>query len=228
MALSSPGRSRGAKYGPMSIQAAPSAPASTKSLGASGGASTRKKALKTMGYGSMAATNVPSTITPPVAPAPPAPAQLPFGVSNQATHQKSQVYGQRDDTLAGLNDEQNQALLGSGYNASFDEAGNLSGLEVDPKNPNSRARLLKRAYDQSQAGATTSYAAQGQLYAGSLQNARNENTFGYQRGSDALQGDLTGVLRDIIRRRLAAKTGATNAATNIDDNAIIQALGGAT
>lgn len=224
---SSPGLSPGKAYGPMKTRPAPTfvgkglIPAKP---------SPQKNALKALAGRYQPATpfNAPLPVSGASSASPSGPSLLPFGVQNQATHLKSQAYGAADDTIAGLNDQQNQALMGAGYNASFDPAGNLSGLTFDPTNPFSRAALLKRSYDQAQQTTNTSMAAAGQLYSGANQRAHNQNTFGYQQGSDALQGGLTATLREIIRRRLAAKTGANNAATNIDDNAVIRAVGGAT
>lgn len=193
-------------------------------------------AMQLTGYGMQGfpGTPAPPMSSAPAAPgsgvaapaAPSGPAPLPFGIQNQATHLKDQAQQQLNMTLAELQDRQNQALLDYGYNASFDPQGNLSGLTVDPKDPFSRAQLLQRFHDQSQRGATTAMSAQGQLYSGALQNARNANTFNFQQQTDAQQKELQALLKELIRRRLEAKTGAANAATNIDDNAIIQALAG--
>lgn len=66
---------------------------------------------------------------------------------------------------------------------------------VDVTNPFSRAALLKRSYQQHQAGNTNSMAARGQLYSGALQNAQNETTRQNLQGQDALTkqaGDTIG------------------------------------
>jgi hypothetical protein len=55
------------------------------------------------------------------------------------------------------------------------------------RNPYSKAALLDRNFKQSTLGNTNSYAAQGQLYSGALQNAQNATTFGYLSGSNSLK-----------------------------------------
>lgn len=57
----------------------------------------------------------------------------------------------------------------------------------DPTNPYSQAAVMKRNYDNSVRGTTNSYAANGQLYAGSLKNAQQQNDFQYGSGSDQLK-----------------------------------------
>lgn len=154
------------------------------------------------------------------------PPALPFAAVNQATHQKQAIDATLQDTLGDVTRQQNQALLDYGYNASFDPSGSLTGLSVDPNNPFSRAALLKRSYDQAQTGATNSLAAQGQLYSGALQNARNRNTFNFQQGSDALQKSLGNLLADLIARRRTALTQANAARVQADDTALLDGLGG--
>lgn len=57
----------------------------------------------------------------------------------------------------------------------------------DPTNPYSQAAIMKKHYDDSQRGTTNSYAAQGQLYAGSLNNARATNDYNYGVSGDQLK-----------------------------------------
>lgn len=68
---------------------------------------------------------------------------------------------------------------------------NVDWDKVDVTNPFSRAALLVRTHRQNERGNTNSYAARGQLYAGSLQNAQNEEGFRYQGGQDALLKDFS-------------------------------------
>lgn len=81
----------------------------------------------------------------------------------------------------------------------------------DPSNPFAVARMLKRQYDQRREGTTNSYAAQGQLYAGSLQNAQDENRFGYERETDEARRQYDDLINDIIRRRTQARQEAEEA-----------------
>jgi hypothetical protein len=90
----------------------------------------------------------------------------------------------RDQTQAQLANQKQQGLLNYGYDY-------VNGtLTYDPKNPYSQAAMLKRQFDQAQAGNTTSYAARGQLYAGSLQNAQNNTAFQSGQANDALMKNL--------------------------------------
>jgi hypothetical protein len=75
---------------------------------------------------------------------------------------------------------------------------------TDTSNPFNRAAMLQQAYDRNRAKTQTSYAARGQLYAGSLSNARSYDEGNYLRGYDALARQYRGELGDIAAKRLAA------------------------
>ena len=111
-----------------------------------------------------------------------------------------------DTTLQG-----NQALrgqLGSQYGLGVDASGNVFD---DKSNPWSKAAALQTAHDNAVRGTNTSYAARGQLYAGSRINAQNYNEEQTLRGRDAL-----------VREFMAANTGLKNsdlAATNAYNSA---------
>jgi hypothetical protein len=78
----------------------------------------------------------------------------------------------RDDTIAGLKQARTSGLSDYGYTETTGPDG-LPQIAFDPNNPYSQAALLRKHYQQAKLGNTTSYAAAGQLYAGSLQNAEN-------------------------------------------------------
>jgi hypothetical protein len=61
---------------------------------------------------------------------------------------------------------------------------------VEATNPFSKAALLVRSYEQQQNRTTNGLAAQGQLYSGAMNNARSQDTFGFQQGQDSLQKAL--------------------------------------
>jgi hypothetical protein len=103
--------------------------------------------------------------------------QLP-GLLNRA----SAEYGYKVDYTPGSGDINDPGGAGS-YG--------IGGL--DPSNPNSRAALLQRSYQNQQRGNTNSMASRGQLYSGALQNAQDESTRGYQAQESSNQrsfGDL--------------------------------------
>lgn len=99
----------------------------------------------------------------------------------------------RDDTLSALAQQRNAGLSSFGYTAD---------LQFDPNNPFSQAALLKRSYDQARRATTTSIAARGGLYSGSLQNAQADVNHRQGQSEDALK-----------RRLVEFLTKNTNAAT---------------
>lgn len=90
------------------------------------------------------------------------------------------------------NDLQSETRLGLDYGIDFQRNadGSLGSYNISPtvdvSNPFSQAALLKRSYDQSVRGTTNSYAAQGQLYSGALENAQSENAFKNLQQQDSL------------------------------------------
>jgi hypothetical protein len=188
------------------------------------------KAFKTKSYGSVPklsgiqgpSTNVGLLGQPaPVASAPSAPAGVSgapqgftpttAGLPPDPTYQAALAgYGKtREDTINNLLVQRNQGLSQYGYNASVDDKGNVSGVTYDPNNPYSQASLLRKNYQQSKTGNTNSYAAAGQLYAGSLQNAQNNATDKFQQGDNSLINALSAFLTN--------NQGAVNAANNAFD-----------
>ena len=125
---------------------------------------------------------------------------------------------QHDIDTAGLQQAKQQALLQYGY--TQDASGNLA---FDPSNPFSQAAMLKRSYDQGQAGNTNSYAARGQLYSGALQNAQNETGFQYQKSnntlSNALQAFLAQNTGGLAQADLNYQSGLSGAASTRVQNA---------
>jgi hypothetical protein len=96
---------------------------------------------------------------------------------------------------------------------------------VDPSNPYSRAALLDRNFRQSTLGNTNSYASQGQLYAGSLQNAQNATTFGYLSDSNSLKNQAADAYHQTYSNQLGAYANAGGAVSDAKYNAILKALG---
>lgn len=92
----------------------------------------------------------------------------------------------------------------------YDQNGNLITGGAD-LNPYAQAAILKRNYENSQRGTTNSYAAQGQLYAGSLINAQNTNDFNYGASSDQLKRTAADFYR-----------GNTNALQSVQDSGVNQ------
>lgn len=134
---------------------------------------------------SASAATAPQGFTPPAPTLPPDPAYQ---------QQLASLGQSRDDQLLALTGERQRGLSDYGYSATLDPSGNVTGVAFDPNNPYSRAALLRKSYQQAKAGNTNSYAAAGQLYAGSLVNAQNTATDRFQQSDDALQKALVAFL----------------------------------
>jgi hypothetical protein len=82
----------------------------------------------------------------------------------------------------------------------------LYGPYADPKtNPYSQAAQLQARLSQANKTSLNSYAAHGQLYAGSMQNATNANVENYNRGYNELATNYTLAMNKIREQRNAAK-----------------------
>lgn len=120
----------------------------------------------------------------------------------------SGITGTRDNTLGSLTQARTSGLATYGYT----EDPTTHALAYDPNNPYSQAALLRQHYQQSKTGSTNSYAASGQGYAGSLQNAQDENTRQFNIGDNSLL--------NAVRTFLANNTTAqNNAISTFDTNA---------
>jgi hypothetical protein len=97
--------------------------------------------------------------------------------------------------------------------------------QVDPNNPYSRAALLERNFSQQQAGNTNSFAAQGQLYSGALQNQKNSTTFGYLQNKNDLRNQYADANADVSLGQLGAYSQAGGAVSEEKIRALLRALG---
>jgi hypothetical protein len=100
----------------------------------------------------------------------------------------------KDTTIQALDQQRLGGLSDYGYSATFDPNGNVVGIARDPNNPYSQSALMKKHFDQQRTGNTNSYAARGQLYAGSLQNAQNATTDNYNQADNGLQRSVMAFL----------------------------------
>jgi hypothetical protein len=94
----------------------------------------------------------------------------------------------------------------------------------DVSNPYSRAAEQQKAYDRAKRGTTNSMAARGQLYAGSTQNAQNENANVAGRNRDALIREFMGAQQSITQAEQAAQGGYLNATAQAESERIARAL----
>lgn len=122
-------------------------------------------------------------------------------------------------TIAGLGYQRGQ--LGSIYGLGI----NAQGVVVDdPSNPFSRAAAYQQLYDRSVKGTRNSMAARGQLYAGSLQNAQNENARMNTQRRDALIREFMAAQQSIAQRELAAQGAYQDAEGSARAEAIQRAI----
>jgi hypothetical protein len=115
----------------------------------------------------------------------------------------SALQGTEANTLAGLTQQRGAYLSSAGYT----EDPTTHAISFDPNNPYSQAALLRQHYQQAKTGNTNSYAAAGQLYAGSLQNAQNATTDSYNASDNA----LTNAVINFLASNTNAQTGVQNA-----------------
>lgn len=87
----------------------------------------------------------------------------------------------------------------------------------DDSNPYSLARQLENTYKQNTTGTNNSYAASGQLYSGSLQNAQNSNRTNYSQSQDSLlrqfQGEQGALDAELLGDQRTARDTIQGAAT---------------
>lgn len=92
------------------------------------------------------------------------------------------------DTVAGLGAKRTMTQQAYGIDPGFNDPA---------QNPLSRAAMLKKAWMTANRGSNTSFAARGQLYAGSLANARGANQSNYELGYDELNKSYLADLNQI-------------------------------
>jgi len=107
---------------------------------------------------------------------------------------------------AGATSKYNNANIGLDYKeqAYKQDYGLDAGFNDYKTNPYSRASLLEQSYQRANRGSTNSYAAAGQLYAGSTQNALGYNRDAVGQERDQLQKSYSAALQGVSAERLAA------------------------
>lgn len=123
----------------------------------------------------------------------------------------------RDDQLAYLANQRQAGLSSFGYTPD---------LQFDPNNPFSQAALLKRSYDQARRATTTSIAARGGLYSGSLQNAQADVNYRQGQGEDALKRRLVEFLTKNTNASTAAKNDYETKVAQYGADSLNRAQGG--
>lgn len=167
-------------------------------------------------------TKYPSQPAAPVRPTDPATVPKDATYNAQATNYARQ----RDDTLAGIGRERNQAMADYGYTGTFDAQGNLTGRAVDPNNPFSRAALLKRTYDQRAGSNINNYASRGMLQSGAYNAAKDNTDFGFLQGTNENERSLDAILGGLIGRTRSANTNYESGLTEAGAENLARLLGG--
>jgi hypothetical protein len=91
---------------------------------------------------------------------------------------------------------------------------------VDVSNPNSRAALLKKMWDQGQVSTRNNLASRGQLYSGYQGAKQNSLAAGYAQGTDSLMRSYGSLLQELFARRYGITTGANEARSAADSDAM--------
>lgn len=108
---------------------------------------------------------------------------------------------QRDDQIAALVAQRSQGLLDYGFTE-----GPSGTLAFDPRNPFSKAALLKKSYDTNRRSTGQSMGAGGQLYSGAFQNAQDLVNRNEAQSQDQMQKSLARFLAQNTQQRTSAGT----------------------
>lgn len=143
-----------------------------------------------------AAYTAPGGAGAPPAIAPPPPTPMPWDTNFET--QKANSQARYDNTMSGLNYQQDQTTKQYGIG--------------DTTDPFSNMKLLQQAYDQHKQAAGNQMAARGQLYSGAYQNAQNNETTNFNQSSDALTKKYNAAINGINQQK--AQASLTQADTN--------------
>lgn len=125
---------------------------------------------------------------------PPALAQKPWNAQyERAAGAAEKNYG---DKLSNLGAQKVISQQNFGIDPGFNDYAN---------NPYSRAALLRKSYEANAKGDTNSYAARGQLYAGSLANAQEADQGNYNQGYNTLNKEYLANLGGLSQEGARAK-----------------------
>lgn len=113
-----------------------------------------------------------------------------------------------EQAVSAARSKYNNTMTGLGLQrtATEQDYGLAPGYNDYQSNPYSRAALLESSFQRANRGSLNSYAASGQLYAGSLSNALGGDRSSYDRNRDSLSKAYRDALQEIGDR----ETGAAN------------------
>jgi hypothetical protein len=127
--------------------------------------------------------------------------------------------------LAALNrDQQLAAIAGQGERLRLNYGYLDDAKTLDPNNPFGQAQLLKRNYDQTKAGTTSSYAARGQQMSGAYNRMQGANLFNYQQGDDRLQKSYDDARASLINQATGVGNDYASSKIGADADALARAI----
>jgi hypothetical protein len=151
------------------------------------------------------------------APAAPAPT---YGAPSTHDAEYNQALG-----IAGLNrDQQLAAIAGQGERLRLNYGYLDDAKTLDPNNPFGQAQLLKRNYDQTKSGTTSSYAARGQQTSGAYNRMQGSNLFNYQQGDDRLQKSYDDARASLINQAAGIANDYASSSIGAEGDALARAL----
>lgn len=169
----------------------------------------------------------PASEQAPAAPAQPDPndPSLPWNAASAG--QQAAIQRSLTDTQGIYNRQLGELSSAYGFSTPglTDQAGNA--ITQDISNPYSKAAILQKTYDQRKMGVGNSYAAQGQLYAGSLSNAYKGQEENYLQNRSGLETDYKNRVQDLLDRRKEAGNQANERLAGIESDRVSQGLANA-
>jgi hypothetical protein len=169
----------------------------------SGGGAVRRPKRPSARKPSAASSGETPGYTPP---APPAPSAPPPPWQPLVDAQVMGIYANRDTDLAGLDQAQKYLQLDYGLVQQPDGS-----FAVDVNNPQGKAALLQRTYQQARRGDLNGMAAQGHLYSGAYQRQVGERNRSEQLDFSTLSRNYAQSLGEIGAQRTALTSGAAAA-----------------
>lgn len=133
--------------------------------------------------------------------------------------QQAQIIGNRNVGLADANATYQHQQIGQQFGYGADG-------KIDPTNPYSLAALNERSFAQSRMGDRNAYASQGNLYAGSYQNAVNEREHQHSLSVNQLQNQYAAAQHGVTTGQLSAYANAGSTITDAQWQALLAKITG--
>lgn len=144
-----------------------------------------------------------------------------FNYRQRNTPNQQPWNGQYETSLAQANNNLN--LANNQIATQEQQVVNTYGFN-NPNDPFARANMIQRNFQNAQRGTGNNYAAAGQLYAGSLSNAREIDRNNFEQSWNQAQVDQQQALDDLKSRRLGAQNDYQNAVLNAEGQRLEDSL----